>query len=323
MARKAKAVVSTEPEFYDGEVAPTVVSEEPNTPKHSARILQLADDFGIGRDEAEAMTEERLADLVYALTRRAAKIERERKAEESTVLSTPSEPAPLPAPAAEPDEYAHLAGKFDDEIVNELRKLSKRNKELESGHQKFVQESQAREANAYRQILDDAFMDLGEQYTRLVGAGGMGDLEQNSPEAQRRRAIFSAAGIDFSQRPGARAVTQKIKAAAQMLLGHHIPEPPKRPEPKGLYGEPAGETRPRPPMPRDPATGRIIPKAVVEQIEEDFDWATNLERPTHRHMGEIPDGPEKATRNLAARQSELKAIEHNGASGHAQKGDFL
>lgn len=329
MARKAKTAPVDEAEVFDPEaVEDTVIEAAPepkSAPRHSARMLQLAADFGLGKEEAEEMSPDRLQDLIYNLTRHAAKASRERQVEQAqeTDRRLSQEPAPVAQPAEE-DDYAHLRGKWDDEIVNEFSKLAKKNKELEAGHQKFVAEANQRESQTYSNILDDSFADLGPQYERLLGSVGMSQLDPASPEAQRRRAIFSAAAIDFKQRPGARTVAQKIKAAAQMLLGHQIPPAPKPKETVGLYGEPTGETQPRAALPRDPATGRILPRDQVEQLEQAIDWATDVARPTHRKGANEPNGVAKATKSLEAKMHELSlASDGTGASGYPSKEDFL
>lgn len=323
MSRKAKAAPVSE--IYDeapavAEAEEETVVETPAKPEHSPRILQLAADFGISREEADEMGPDRLSDLVFNLSRRAAKTHKELRIERAQEIDRQPK---VQEPAAPPDEFAHLRGKYDDEIVNEFSRLAKENKSLQETQTKLIQETQARDQQTYMNILDDAFADLGADYGRLLGSGGIKELAEGSPELQRRKAIFTAAGIDFSQRPGSRTVAQKIKAAAQLLLGHQIPPAPVKPEATGLYGEPAGETRPRPAPLRDPETGRILPKAAVDRLEADVDWATETVRPTHRRGANEPQGVGKATRNLAAKLAELGSTPDGAASGYATKEDFL
>lgn len=193
-------------------------------PKHSRRLLKLAEDYGIPSSVIEEVSSEALLGLVHDMQVQIANEQRTRIGTSIPQTSTPAvttstagveKPKRLNVEAYkvkyEPDvvELVDLLNSQAD-LIEELRGKTNKIDDLEKAEQ-------TRTARTVEGHIDDAFDSLGDAHKAPFGEGPMAELA-DGPEKERRLMIFRAAGIDVTK-DTARVIKSKIGIAVKTLLG--------------------------------------------------------------------------------------------------------
>lgn len=278
-------------------------AEEPQVkPQHPQHLRDAAAYFGLDDSDLDAMTPQQANNLLWKLNNQNMKRWREeatqRTIQESQVRVHPAVEAP------NHDDFSEFQGidlGKDPETGEqyELRHLSPallrllkqtRAKDLAKIEALEARENQ-RQQMSNTEILDDAFESLGADFEAVFGAGSGVVMNQADPNFKRRRAVIIESGITDKDPP--RVKKQKIIAAAKEMFGG-MAQKPKAEEANGydkIPGAKPGKTN-----------GRVTAVAPTQRapVIRDEDWDdAGLMPPSNRDVDDLPEGDEKAVRNLA------------------------
>lgn len=262
------------------------VVEEPQQ-VHPDYLYEAAAHFGIDREDADEIPFARLNAMVHKMNRQ----NLERQADESRARLVQEGQVRTPPPAPEPEPELDFGinpetGKpyteeeLDGPMLRVLKAQEKRLREQEKAIAARDQRDGERSRKQSFAELDDAFESLGEDDAKLFGSGPMSEITEEAHRV-RRKAIVDQAKIDFSTATP-KQIRAKIKAARDLLYGA---APAAQADPYDLNKKKNGKTVEEPPV----RGKRISPE----------DWNRGgLIPPTRREAEELPDGEEKAVRNL-------------------------
>jgi hypothetical protein len=290
---------------------PKPQAAEPPAPKHSARVLRMAKDFGIADAVIKGTTPEALDELVYDLHSRSLAEAREanragalRGASERGPSSTAPGPGstPVPRPGTPPAEDAIDWGeetlpdgkkvKFTEDeiapaIVHVVRSLKREITELKGKLTATEQREQERQFSSVADEADGAFDSLGG----IFGKGTRHDLTPGSAEHTLRLALL--ADLQATP-PSEKRVRDAIVARARAKYPSLFPAGAETPHP-------AAPAKPLPPRAQD---GTFTRPAAAGATAEDYE-AAGLARPTQRN-----GKAEKGAR--AAEQAAANWMNNNG-----------
>jgi len=183
------------------------------------RALELGAARGITRDQIEAATPEELDDWL--------------EQEEALQKQMPVEDK-KPAKEEDDDEIVlddEVVGTLDKGIQKALKavpKLLKQNKELSKKLEDAEKRDHIRNQKLITEAIDASFAAVPDRYKKLVGEGGIDDIDKTGKEAQRRLAILRHANIDPTK-DSARTIAKKVKDTLDLLYGDETPEPAPAP----------------------------------------------------------------------------------------------
>ncbi len=242
---------------------PPVPDATPEPPKHSARSIRLAKEFGLSQQQIDAATPAELEEELYARNMEVLGALRARMSEPRTPPQTPAAPAP-------DDEFdlkmtAEEEAEWDPKHLKVLKKsleAAKRVKQLETQLNEQKQEELGRQASARIEAYDTAFATRED----VFGKGAVTEVDPQSTEYQRRVAIGRMVESDTSHLSLAKKIDKAIKV---------------------MYGDTA------------PATKKAAEvDAKVEANKNRFKNGT-VAKPTHRASRDLPKGEERALKTLS------------------------
>lgn len=267
-------------------------SETPPAPKHSRRVEQMARDLGISQAEIDASTPDELDAAVYHANR-ALHLERERQYREASQHQAVAGRQPPTPPAEEdlpwgdiqdPDTGARRQAKDSDiaePLVRVLRQQDRAIKELQRQLAHLQQRDQSRENETRSERIDRFF---AGQDKSLFGEGPLADLPEDSPERERRLAVWGRSAR--AARGDEAAAIRGLGASLKVLYPGAAPS----------AAASSAAAPPAPEKPRD-ANGRYT--------KEQERWLDGpVARPTHRGNAEEPLGKQRATNKLASLMDE-------------------
>lgn len=287
---------------------------EPKKYQHATPVAEAALRCGWTKAELDATPPEQLAADVFRLTQELHRQQLEDAREAAlarTQFDRPAPPQQQPTPAPEPkdpweEEIDRDLAEYDDGIKSKFKKAARvRDDELKALREK-VAALEEREVKRTQQstfeVLDDAFATLGESAAAVFGGLTRAELVAEATEAHRgylvrRGAVVQAAGLTNADAPA--VVRRKIAAAARLLYGDAAfgARPPA--ESPADYASPSGQPAPRPAPPKDPGTGRFLPRGGAPAPTEEEWAAAGAAVPTQRATADLPPGPSKAERTAA------------------------
>lgn len=290
--------VDDRPRNSDGTYAPVKPVEAPKPIEHPRYLVESALDLGYSNEELLTIPTAVLAQEVARFQRR---LLQERQSQGAARAVADNEVRHLPPEPEEDDESLVDAVEkevgMDNRISQILKKriidgkatkkeLAELKKKLEAMETRETQRSGA-QSNA---MLDEAFAALPPELKVYFGDAGYFDLPESGFQQTARVAAINKSGARVDDRKcvleSQATLNAKIRRAAEEYVGK-IPTAPAPKEEKSILEvvpkvKPAGKN------------GRPTP-------EEWVDAGSVL--PGHRHSDELPDGDEKATRNLAKKMS--------------------
>ncbi len=323
-------------EIYAGDEEDTVVvPPEPKVeakPVHDPRIAEMASDMGMSDEEIKVLSPDALVSQVRFLNRKfqqAAEKDRQldaQKAEFDRIKNPPP-----PQPVVERDEPFDLdPNDYDPKVFAQLKRAHEariEGKKRDGLLNNLLEREQQREQRQLFEIVDQSFESLGTDFERAFGKGEATELDPAGPELARRKAVFQIAGGTLPKNPTPRQIQRAIQESAKQLFGQVLPPvKPAEPVSAGVYGDLSAETTIREPVtpPKGP-DGRFVSKAVQQEIQKDYEWATQTAAPTHRRGQNLSAGVEKATKSVGEMMKNLDlGSSADGDSGYADKDtDFL
>lgn len=340
---KAKAAsaapVMPDPDLYDGEslaeetVLDRPVPVAPPVPKHSPKVVELAQEFGMTDAEIEGYEPKALADLLYHQSRLLARQARAERQVQTVKQAAAESIAPKPAPPA--DDLGIDESQYDPNIIGILKRQQAEIRSLKGEHSQFVDRVNQQQSQNNADVFDAAFEALGPDYVPYLGDKLGREMTVQDIEFQRRIHLIQMAKIDPNNMPPPRVVAKLIRQQAEGLFGPLVKAKlPTAPVQKVGYEEFLGLKAGEPAKPdrklyRGP-DGRILPNSVVEAIQKDAEavqpWATPTARPTQRSVREEPNGKAKAIKSVAAQLAEMEnnPFEDGGGgdSGYVAPDDF-
>lgn len=287
------------------EETPPTEPTKPTVHDHHPALTEAALEF-LTQEEIDATHDKDLYPLVIRLQKAAAR-ERDRimkfnAVEASRTQVRPQEPAPQPEVDEDEAELQELERQgFSGAVLKQIRSvkaLSATNQKLQEELEQLKKREQQFAQSRRDDMIDAAFAGLGEQYHSLFGQGAISELDENSAQRKRRNAVFAYAGLTDGD--SIAIMRKKLKATADELWPTQ-PQKPAKAEPPSLYP-------PTPARNGTPANG-MRPFTTAEWEEG------TLRRPTSREVQELPEGDERAVRNLQKRMgSNLPAPVSNEAA---------
>lgn len=290
-------------------------------PKHTARALRLAGEFGFTQAEIDEMTPEELTRSVDIAAIQTARMNKEYATAMAHIQARQPQPPPTPdavaATAANPEDELSL----DENVVHPevikanrlLKDMAKKLREQEAREQSRNQ-AEAERTNLERfEVIDNAFESLGDTYRALLGNGSASDLKPESAEMKRRMAVLQQTGLDFNKPMSAKALTKAIVSTAQLLFGAAAQPAVADPYAAGVNGS-APVTPSRPVPPKDSRNGRFVSATEYENGA--------LATPTQRKEIDLPPGRERAVANVAKILGDRGAYVDEGRPGDAILDDF-
>lgn len=272
---------ATPPRGPDGKFLP---KSENEAPVLSARLLRLAEDVGLSEDDLEGASKEQVEDMIYAANRSAAKM---RKAE--SILEV-KERRPIATEGDNQqvaDEFdAIIEGGFAPELVEPMRAMSARIKQLEDMVQNLGRFEHQRQVETFASKLDLAIDALG--MPNLFGEGRGIEMDPDSLEFKRRLKIAEEIEKDKSRKP----FKAKVEAAGM------------------LFGFTKGQAK----SPQPPAAARPATNGHEEEGEFEQNWRKGaLNRPTNRIATEVK-GERKAIQTAANYMRENGMVDEDEAT---------
>lgn len=241
--------------------------------------------FGLEQDDVKDMAPAKLSAMLWKMHRQQDAM-RQQLLTERTIQDSQTKPLP-PEPQPDPDDLRlsdETADALTPEIAGYLRGLAKQNKELRDQVKDLVGREKRREAKTAQDIYDNAFSALGPEYDQFFGSQPASELQRGSPEMIRRINILGQAGVNL-EADSQQTVSRKVKAIASAIYGPLIDKNKKPPlQDAGPYGEPA------------PSGKKTAQRITQEQWDD-----AGLQRPASRKVDDLPQGEERAQRNLAAK----------------------
>lgn len=293
------------PAATPAEPAPSQPSEPafpPGAPKpqagvHDPRLAAAARDYGFSDEEIAQYSPQELQAAVGASYRAWSLAQQQWRQPE------PAQPPPQKAPDEPQIDWGRHADEtgsqrpFTEEDVSPAiaHVLKQQAKELASLKAQLAERQQAeqrREAETMAERLDRLF----EGRSDLFGKGAGRELRPESPEMLKRMGVLGV----MERLSG--SIEQRYQKAVEAMYGA-APVVASELEPK------------KPAPPRDPETGRIISREESERRAAQERWqAGGLARPTQRVAADLPKGPQRAVRALAAhmRDSGLAVEDYGG-----------
>lgn len=278
----------------------TNVEPPPPAPKHPPQLVAQLEDYGYSAEDIEGMSPVLAYKTAHAHGQQRLRFQNEqlraRQVTEGQVRT------PQPEPKEEEIDLDFGVGEdgrplteqdFHPGLVRALKGMTKKqlteNKLLREELAKRDERENARELNRAAAVFDAAFAALGPEYELVVGKGPGREMTQaNQDEYDNRIAILTRAQADPRQHTVAQ-VKARVKAAAEKMFGKFIG---KNPAPYAEVQKP-GQVR---------LTNGAAP--VKPRISQE-DWEEGaLARPTQRVMQDMPNGEEKAVRNLASKMDQ-------------------
>lgn len=204
-----------------------------------------------------------------------------------------SEPTTVAKPAVPEDEYAEFENDLHPKVIEAIKKGRESDKQRIEALQAKVDAAEGRQVQQQREALFDAvdaeFAKMPAGVKKLIGEGTRREIDDGSPEHDMRRVILKLAdkdatpGLTFAQKMH-KAALQFAPAAPAAVEENDEDEPPTIPIR-------ARAAPPKPPVAKDPATGRFREKPAEER---EAAWKENgTARPTNRESP-LPKGEQRA-----------------------------
>ena len=282
--------------------APPPPEAAPAAPKHSKRVLRMAEQFGISQAEIDATEPEALDEALVVLQRQMLD-DRQRLIAQPGRQAEPAAQAPAAPKAPEAFDLGIPAEEMADihpSIASALKKLAAEVQDLRGlkGTLGTIQQrEQQREFDSFQQRCDAAFA----RHETVLGKGSYGELNPQGPELRRRQAVLDTAQRDNPKIP----FEKRIERAVEALFGKQT---------AAAAPLPIGDARPTEAdlITRD-SQGRITGRITPAQ------WnAAATARPSHREAPILAPGKEKATKFVADKMKERDYFSQEGVNGTPQ-----
>ncbi len=274
----------------DAKVTPAAKAAE--KPKHSPRLVAMAEDMGIPAAEIAAMTTDSLETTVHHLQRQAlseARANQQARQQTAKALEVTQEDTgpdwgkdESGNPYTEKDYLPGIAATIKQNHV-----LQKELKELKGHVQAQAQRETQRQAQSQAEMYDAAFEALGADYERYFGKGAGADMEQQSPAMKRRIAVLVLAGA--ASATSLRSLKAKLKEAADTLY-EPAPAEAAKPDPYAAV------------------TG-VAPKPAPKDEPKEVWKNGGVAKPTHRRGAAEPAGRDKAAKAVGKLMEEFGGVQ--------------
>ncbi len=279
----------------------------PARPRHSKRVLRMAEQFGISQAEIDATEPEALDEALVLLQRqllddRQRLVAQPARMKPAEADENPAAPAAPAKPAAfdlglTPEDEADL----HPSLTKALKTLAAKINELESlkGAVGTIQQrEQRREFESFQQRCDAAFA----KYEVVLGKGTFSEQEPNSVALRRRQAVLDTAQRDNQKIP----FEKRVERAVETLFGTVAQAP-------AAASSPAAAAAPAPTpeqlLTRD-SQGRITGRITPDQ------WnAAATARPSHRETPALPPGKERAEKFVGEQMKHRDFFAQEGPNG--------
>ncbi len=253
-------------------------------PKHSARVVRLAHEFGFSDATIDNLAPEALEDAVYDLVKERLQAKAD-GSKESILAGDRAQPAPAKVQEAVEQETIDW-GKDDegkplseDDHAPVVRSLAKDNAELKRQLKSLsarLAELEGREVARHNESLARRADRVFQKNADLFGAGSVHELDRSSAEYDRRMAVLQAA-----ERIQGGSIEERLTKATERLFP----------------GRQSAEKKAEP---------------AVKQREKDWEEGS-LSKPTHRKGAAEPPSRSKAVRAVE------DYLKQNGADATAEE----
>lgn len=311
--------------------APTIISK---------RLKRQALEAGISEATISRCDEDTLEELVDRYQAQAREIHEgkiRQQALQDALRAVPQQQPGVSTPqtVAPEDDLGIDLTEVHPALAEGIKKLHKDNLELKRFQAESMQREVNRVAQTQRDLIDEAFESLGEDYHSVFGKGAVGaEVQTTSAEFKRRVAVLQASGLDLSKQPPGKAIKNAVIQAAKELFPAAKPAPaqaPADPYAQALGGNvttpDSPPPTPRPTPPKDPRTGKFL-TAEERTIQKQADdaqaaWLNGaLARPSGQNGAPEPPSVKKATETVSAILKERSTPVGIESNGDAQLDDF-
>lgn len=289
----APAPASSRPRNPDGTFAP-VEPETPPAPRHSARVLGMAKDYGVPQATIDTASSDQLEEVVYQLHRQYLDLTKQHLIKNTVEAGVQRQQPPAPpVPQESPIDWGtgadgakFAAEDFHPGIQHIVKSLTQRIAQLEARVNNVQGFQQQQVARTQTEECDNFF----RQYPEIYGSESYEELDKNSDEFFRRRQV----SLGTRDIPGQFPTKQKLQKIHNKIY---------------------------------PGSKTAKPAELPAQIQaatnaELAAWnAAGLAKPTQRKVEEEEPGVRKATRELSKALKE-RAGQVEESNGEASLDDF-
>ncbi len=219
------------------------VAPEPEKQSHPQALRRRALQLGVSPQQIDQTPSDDLFEWVSATER-----QMERESRESILRDQAENKKPVESElelGVNPENGQPFSEQdLHPALLNALKPLTKKLKDLEKFKADTVQREQVRDSHQEADIVDGAIESLGQGFEKILGKGSVFDFAPESAERKRRLAIYSQAGIKPEDSPRTKA--KKIQQAAKDLFGVQAPVDPylqqdkQKPVPLNEFAEQKG-----------------------------------------------------------------------------------
>lgn len=286
------------PRNSDGTYAPrpeaapeaTVTSQA----KHPRHLYDAAIYFGYTEEDADGFSTGQLSKMLWKMNQ-VRNHEREQQALIRMVEPKPPVQSQQVQPPEASEDYLDLEGEIDPtlnpKLVKVLKDLLKEKNDLKKQLAAVSGTVQTATASAHTQLVDQAIASLGEAGKAIFGEGDFNDFAVDTPEHDLRKMLYIKSGLNGSGTK--KQIDAAIKAAFTNI--------------RQAFGGQAGAAASTGGYEDVVQPAKAQPKRITPKEADEWERDGPLPLPSRRESDELPDGDEKAVRNLAKKMGKQPA----------------